>query len=74
MKLTPAFSGVGLSQALPAERFGSPHVSPLPSAPAGGWKTTISPTFGSLKRLPSRLTSTRWPTFSVGSIEPDGMR
>ena len=29
---------------------------------------------GSLKRLPSRLTSTRWPTFSVGTIDSLGIR
>ena len=32
------------------------------STPAGGWKTTTSPTDGSLKRSPMRLTSTRWPS------------
>ena len=31
------------------------------SAPAGGWKTTTSPTSGVVKRAPMRLTSTRWP-------------
>ena len=29
------------------------------SAPLGGWKTVTSPTFGSPKRFPIRLTSTR---------------
>ena len=44
------------------------------SAPSGGWKTTISPTWGPLKSMPMRFTSTRWPTDSVGSIEPLGIR
>ena len=34
----------------------------------------MSPTCGSLKRLPIRLTSTRWPTSSVGTIDSLGIR
>ena len=41
------------------------------SAPAGGWKTVMSPTLGWLIR---RLARIRWPMFSVGSIEPLGIR
>ena len=45
------------------------------SAPAGGWKVMMSPTLGSApRRWLRRLTSTRWPTSSVGSIEPLGIR
>src|SRR5919199_4852440 len=72
MKLTLDSPGVGWSQAAFSSRLGSPQVSV--SEPAGGWKTTMSPTFGALKRLPIRLTSTRWPTSSVGTIDSDGMR
>src|SRR5947209_8321299 len=55
----------------PVPWLGLPH-TPLPrSAPCGGWKTTMSPTLG---WLISRLVSTRWPIFSVGIIEPLGMR
>ena len=43
------------------------------SAPVGGWKTTTSPTSGSEKRAPMRLTSTRWPISSVGTIDSDGI-
>ena len=43
------------------------------SAPVGGWKTTTSPTSGSEKRAPMRLTSTRWPICSVGTIDSDGI-
>src|SRR5215211_3448192 len=35
---------------------------------------TTSPTSGSEKRAPMRLTSTRWPTSSVGTIDSDGIR
>src|SRR3954471_21198451 len=34
----------------------------------------MSPTSGSEKRAPMRLTSTRWPTCSVGTIDSLGMR
>ena len=34
----------------------------------------MSPTFGSVKRVPMRFTSTRWPTCSVGSIDSLGIR
>ena len=34
----------------------------------------MSPTSGSPKRAPMRLTSTRWPTSSVGTIDSDGIR
>ena len=43
------------------------------SAPAGGWKTTMSPTSRVAEVVPTRLTSTRWPTSSVGSIDSDGI-
>src|ERR1700712_2607120 len=72
MKLTLALVAVGRSQAWSGFFCGSPQV--LLSEPAGGWKTTISPTSGLLKRLPSRLTSTRWPIFSVGTIDSLGIR
>ena len=38
----------------------------LVSAPSGGWNTTTSPRSGSLKLLRQPVTSTRWPTSSVG--------
>ena len=57
MKLTSARCGVGRSHAWPRLRAGAPQVSV--SEPFGGWKTTTSPIFGSAKRLPIRLTSTR---------------
>src|SRR5689334_21517281 len=34
----------------------------------------MSPTCGEEKRLPMRLTSTRWPTWSVGTIDSLGIR
>ena len=37
----------------------SPHGALFSAAPLGGWKTMMSPTLGSPKRLPRRLTSTR---------------
>src|SRR4051794_41756113 len=52
--------------------LGAPHS--LTSAPTGGGETTMSPTFGEGNRSPMRLTSTRWPTSSVGSIDSLGMR
>src|SRR5829696_3489697 len=73
MKLTSARSSVGSSQASPAGGSPPPHWLPC-SAPAGGWNTTMSPTWGSLKRAPIRLTSTRWPISSVGTIDSDGIR
>ena len=71
MKLTLALVAVGRPQAWSGFLFGSPQV--LLSEPAGGWKTTTSPTSGALKRLPRRLTSTRWPIFSVGTIDSLGI-
>ena len=60
---------------LPSPSVGTPQRGlPASSAPFGGWKTTMSPTDGSPKRMPMRFTSTRWPMSSVGSIEPLGMR
>src|SRR3954470_13734478 len=72
MKLTLAWPAVGLSQAAFSSFVRSPHVSV--SEPAGGWKTTMSPTFGSLKRWPMRLTRTRWPISRVGTIDSLGIR
>src|ERR1700712_2667063 len=72
MKLTLARVAVGRSHAWSAFFSASPQV--LLSAPAGGWKTTTSPTSGALKRFPSRLTSTRWPIWSVGTIDSLGIR
>src|SRR4051812_2448267 len=72
MKFSLARSAVGLSQAWPG--FGRLEPQVFSSAPAGGWKTTTSPTSGLVKRSPIRLTSTRWPTWSVGTIDSDGMR
>src|SRR3954454_13525687 len=73
MKLTSARSDVGLSQAAPSGGWPSPHMLSC-SAPAGGWKTSMLPTSGSLSRPETRLTSTRWPTWSVGTIDSLGMR
>src|SRR3954447_23515326 len=72
-KLRAARWGVGLAQGSPAGGVPPPH-SLSDSAPAGGWKTTTSPTCGSVKREPMRSTSTRWPTSSVGTIDSDGIR
>src|SRR3954452_4365252 len=73
MKLTSDRSGVGLAQAAPSGGWPCPHMLSC-SAPAGGWKTTMSPTSGSLRRPETRLTSTRWPTCRVGTIDSLGMR
>src|SRR5688572_22375938 len=73
MKFTSALSSVGRAQTSPSGGGPPPHVLSW-SAPAGGWKTTTSPTSGSPKRAPIRLTSTRWPTSSVGTIDSDGIR
>src|SRR4051794_15516404 len=73
MKLTSARSGVGLSHGWPAGGWPEPQVLSC-SAPAGGWKTTMSPTWGFEKRMPIRFTRTRWPTSRVGTIDSDGMR
>src|SRR3954452_5040450 len=72
MKFTSARSPVGLSHAWPAGGWPAPQV--FSSAPAGGWKTTTSPTDGFEKRSPIRLTSTRWPIWRVGTIDSEGMR
>src|SRR4051794_24195412 len=71
MKLTFDLSLVGREQAW-SVGLGAPHS--LRSAPTGGWKTRMSPTSGLEKREPMRLTRTRWPTSSVGSIDSLGMR
>src|SRR3954470_9558517 len=73
MKLTSARSGVGRSQGLPAGGWPDPQGLSC-SAPAGGGKTTTSPTSGVEKRAPMRLTSTRWPIWSVGTIDSLGIR
>src|SRR3954469_23873641 len=72
MKFTESFLGTGSGQtdlgSCRAPQRGSP------SAPSGGWKTTTSPTAGFEKEWPMRLTSTRWPICSVGTIDSLGMR
>src|SRR6201995_3102983 len=73
MKFTVARVDVGLSHTWPAGGWPPPHMLSC-SAPSGGWKTTTSPTWGELKCMPMRLTSTRWPTCSVGTIDSLGMR
>ena len=75
MKLTSDLPEVGVPQGCgwPSPWLGFPHWTSC-SEPLGGWKTRISPTSGSEKRLPMRLTSTRWPTSSVGSIDSEGIR
>src|SRR5919109_5114336 len=73
MKLTSAFSAVGRVQTCPCGGGPAPHSLPC-SAPAGGWKTTMSPTSGFPNRSPIRLTSTRWPISSVGTIDSLGIR
>src|SRR5687768_8185320 len=72
MKLTSERSAVGLSQGWPWG--GWPEPQRFSSAPAGGWNTTTSPTLGVVKRAPMRLTSTRWPICSVGTIDSLGIR
>src|SRR3954454_9817051 len=71
MKFTSARRRVGLRHTWPLGGS-SPHMSSCP-APAGGWKTTTSPTSGSENRAPMRLTSTRWPIWSVGTIDSEGI-
>src|SRR3954454_12484472 len=73
MKLTSARSAVGLPHGVPGGGGPEPQVLSC-SAPAGGWKTTTSPTSGVEKRAPMRLTSTRWPIWSVGTIDSLGIR
>src|SRR3954452_16372898 len=73
MKLTSARASVGRSHGLPGGGGPEPHVLSC-SAPAGGWKTTTSPTSGCVKRSPMRFTSTRWPICSVGTIDSLGIR
>src|SRR5215217_1668185 len=73
MKFTSAFSSVGRLQTWPSGGGPLPQVLSC-SAPAGGWKTTTSPTSGVVKRAPIRLTSTRWPIWSVGTIDSLGIR
>src|SRR4051795_8755247 len=72
MKFTFDLPCVGLSQAEFSSLVRSPQLSV--SEPVGGWKTTMSPTFGSLKRWPMRLTSTRRPISSVGTMDSLGIR
>src|SRR4051795_1889799 len=72
MKLTSARFGVSFRQTWPMGGGPPPHMSSC-SAPSGGWKTTTSPTSGSEKRAPMRLTSTRWPISSVGTIDSLGI-
>src|SRR5215210_5105214 len=71
MKLTSAFLGVAFRHTC-RSGGGAPHMSSC-SAPVGGWKTTTSPTSGSENRAPMRLTSTRWPISSVGTIDSLGI-
>jgi hypothetical protein len=74
MKVWSEWFLVGLAHGW-SSRAGAPHCAGTPSAPAGGWKTMMSPTFGSPpSRVVTRWTSTRSPTSSVGSIEPLGIR
>src|SRR3954469_19432429 len=73
MKLFFDWSGVGFSHGRPSVgSVGMPHC--WESAPLGGLNTTMSPRLGSPKCGPRRLTSTRWPTLSVGTIEGLGIR
>src|SRR3954447_12349263 len=71
IKFTSACFGVDFRHTWPGGGC-SPHMSSS-SAPVGGWKTTTSATSGSEKRAPMRLTSTRWPIWSVGTIDSDGI-
>src|SRR5215217_1605592 len=73
MKLTSALLADSFRHTWPSGGWPPPHWLPC-SAPVGGWKTTTSPTSGSPKRAPIRLTSTRWPISSVGTIDSDGIR
>src|SRR3954454_21026736 len=72
MKLTSARFGVSFRQTWPIGGGPPPHMSSC-SAPSGGWKTTTSPTSGSEKRAPMRVTSTRWAISSVGTIDSLGI-
>src|SRR3954454_4311171 len=72
MKLFSDWSGVGFSQGRPSVgSLGIPHC--WLSAPFGGLKTTMSPRLGSPKCGPRRFTRTRWPTWSVGTIDGLGI-
>src|SRR5215210_4259933 len=72
MKLMSAWSRVSRRQTCPVGGGPPPHMSSC-SAPVGGWNTTTSPTSGSEKRAAMRLTSTRWPTRRVGTIDSLGI-
>ena len=63
---------MGFGHALPRGGGSTPQTSS--SAPFGGLKTITSPRSGSPKRVLTRSTSTRWPTFSVGTIDSLGIR
>jgi hypothetical protein len=74
MKLTSAFSPVGRGQ-ISDSLISAPQLrAASPVAPVGGWKTMTDPSSGSVKLLPIRLTSTRWLTVRVGTIDSDGIR
>src|SRR4051794_10450193 len=68
MKLTFDLPGVGLSQAAFSSLVRSPHVSV--SEPCGGGETTMSPTFGALKRGAMRVTRATWPVPRGGATDP----
>src|SRR6478609_2963940 len=72
MKLTVSSLFTGAGQTSSAGCWTPQRGSP--SAPWGGWKTTTSPTDGLLKACPMRLTSTRCPISSVGTIDSLGIR
>jgi hypothetical protein len=72
MKLTDAFCGVGLSHAVSGECEGVPHVSPVPSAPAGWVKDDDLADLRVVEAVPEPVDQHPLPTFSVGSIDPTG--
>ena len=72
MKFVSERSFVGAAHGCSGRCSRAPQTSS--SAPRGGLKTTMSPRSGSLKRGETRSTRTRWPTWSVGSIDSLGIR
>src|SRR4051794_26514401 len=68
MKLTFDLPGVGWSQAAFSSLLRSPQVSV--SEPCGGWKTTMSPTFGALERGAVGVAGTRWAVSGGGATRP----
>src|SRR3954454_21912948 len=72
MKFTESGLETGFAHGAPSRGLAPQRLSV--SAPSGGWNTTTSPTSGLVNECPIRLTSTRWPIWSVGTIDSLGIR